>query len=228
MQNPLDTLSQYKTATDNKGNYRIEVPKGKWLLRITYLGYTPYETNVNVTDNTYIPDIKLDEQSVMLKGATVIGRSTTFDASGYTVNIKSHPLLRDLKMDKALRLLPGIFGNDKSIRVYNKGATIYLDGIFVPLDYIDNLDADQIEKIEVVVNAGVSEDAGSSHGAVIKIHTNKKRNKSGRIHIYNTVSQGSHSHSYFVPGTIFGLRSSKLSLIAFVNGTIDDVSKQKE
>jgi len=46
---------RYATMTDLDGNFSISVPKGKYKLKISFIGYSDYEQEIDLQKNTVLP-----------------------------------------------------------------------------------------------------------------------------------------------------------------------------
>jgi len=115
-----DTAKKTGSVTDPDGNFSIEnLNAGKYLLKISYIGFEPYTRMLNMTSNTNIGTIGLKANSSALKNVTVtekqkrveqLGDTTQFNANAY----KTNP---DANTDDLLQKMPGVTTEQGKLKV---------------------------------------------------------------------------------------------------------------
>ena len=171
-----DKQTLFGTTTDTNGSYHIQVPKGKYNLEITYVGYVKYTANVEVDGNLTLPTITLYEDSQLMDEVVVTARTITYNANGYITEISKNPLFREQDMTNILKLTPGTNTTTDKIQVYGEDVSkVYLNGRELKLtgeqlmNYLSTLVGKNIKQMEVVAASGVDEDANTMGSSIIKI-----------------------------------------------------------
>lgn len=165
-------------STDTNGYYSLQVPKGKYNLEITYIGYAKYTTNVEVKSSMILPDITLYEDVQMMDAVVVTARTVTYNAGGYVADISKNPFYRERDMSSILKLTPGTNATAKGLRVYGKEVSkVYMNGRELKLsgeeliNYLATIEGKNVRQMEVVAASGVEEDATAMGSSIIKIAT---------------------------------------------------------
>ncbi|MGM9804580.1 MAG: outer membrane beta-barrel protein [Muribaculaceae bacterium] len=148
-------------TSDVEGNFSIPtVPAGRYVLKITYLGYSNINKSVTVPQSGKLAlgTIAMKPSSVMLKEATVVGVKTEITVKEDTVeyNADSYKTQVNAVVEDLLKRLPGVeVGTDGSITANGKTVTKFLvDGkeFFAddPTVASKNLPANMIDKLQVI------------------------------------------------------------------------------
>lgn len=152
-----DTTKKTGRVTDPDGNFSIEnLNAGKYLLKISYIGFGPYTRMLNMTSNTNIGTIGLKANTSSLKNVTVtekqkrveqMGDTTQFNANAY----KTNP---DANTDDLLQKMPGVTTEQGKLKVNGEEVKqVLVDGkpFFGddPAAAIKNLPAEVVDKIQV-------------------------------------------------------------------------------
>ena len=165
-------------STDTNGCYRLQVPKGKYNMEITYIGYAKYTTNVEVKGSMTLPGITLYENVQMMDAVVVTARTVTYNAGGYVADISKNPFYRERDMSSILKLTPGTNATAKGLRVDGQEVSkVYINGRELKLNgeelinYLATLEGKNVKHMEVVAASGAEEDATSIGSSIIKITT---------------------------------------------------------
>lgn len=204
---PLEyaTVSVYKVAdstlltgviTDAQGNFNIEVSNGKYYLVMQFMGYTTVtKSNVNVNGaavNTgktilYPDSALLDEVEIVAEKSTMtmtldkrvfnVGKdvsSTSGNAIDVLENVPSVTV--DVEGNVSLR-------GDEGVQILIDGKVSGLVGVSTQ-DALRSLQADMIEKIEVVTNPSVKYDAEGTAGIInIVLKKDKRSGFNGSVNL---------------------------------------------
>lgn len=196
--------SLYKVETTNEdGAFLIlNVIEGTYYLEATIIGYNP----LVIGDIVTIPDqnfafgtLKMETSSIELETAVVTAQRalveikpdrTVFNVQG-TINSAGDDGL------SLLRKAPGVLvDNNDNISVLSRsGVLIYVDGKRLPLqgsdlsNYLKNLPAEQIDRIDIITNPGARYEAQGNAG-IIDIRMKKNENYGTNGSISSTLSQG--------------------------------------
>ncbi|MCB0693745.1 MAG: TonB-dependent receptor [Lewinellaceae bacterium] len=190
-------------ATNEQGAFTlVSIPSGVYRLVATYVGLPDLvreEILITEDRSTDLGLLTFPVQAIELATATVKADRalveikpdrTVFNVSG-TINSAGADAL------SLLRKAPGVLvDNNDNISVLGRsGVLIYVDGKLLPLNgdalsaYLNNLQADQIDRIDIISNPGAKYDAEGNAG-IIDIHLKKDKNHGANGSVNATVSQG--------------------------------------
>jgi hypothetical protein len=153
-----DTNSKKNMVTNEKGMFFfIENPSGKYLLRITYLGYNKKEVEITVLDNNkFVGTIALEPNSSLLKGITVEGQQTRGVQKGDTseFNAGAYKVNQDANAEDLVRKMPGVTIENGQVKAQGENVRkVLIDGKEFfgddPSMALKSLPADQIDKVQV-------------------------------------------------------------------------------
>ncbi len=195
--------SLYKVETTNEaGIFHLRnLRAGAYFLKATYLGF----------EDLHHRDIQLKDQPVdlgilkFLPGGTELAEvtvtatralveiqpdRTVFNVSGTINSVGSDAI-------SLLRKAPSVtVDNNNNITVLGRsGVLLYVDGKRLPLtgddltSYLENLTADQIDRIEIITNPGARYEAEGNAG-IIDIRLKKDKNHGANGSVSTTYSQG--------------------------------------
>jgi hypothetical protein len=210
-------------TTDEAGNFRFaDVSSGEYTLTATYVGYENLEVDVF----PLLPGAEKDlgtlafaEGGVALQEIAVTAtRSllevkadrTVFNVAG-TINSAGSDAI------SLLRKAPGVVvGNNDNISVLGRsGVLLYVDGKRLPLngqelsDYLRNLPAEQIDRIEIITSPGAKYEA-EGNGGIIDIRLKREENLGLNGSIAAAYGQGRYSRSNVT--TTANYRSKNISV----------------
>ena len=206
--NPADTSIVKVEVSDESGVFRFQnMPAGTYLFKASYVG----------SADLWKPGIVLGEQdqkdlgvlqfgttSIELAGATVVAQRamveikpdrTVFNVQG-TINSTGSDGL------SLLRKAPGVtVDNNDNINVLGRsGVLVYVDGKRLPLggqdlsNFLQNLPADQIDRIDIITNPGARYEAEGNAG-IIDIRLKKDDSIGANGALNGTFSQGRYNRS---------------------------------
>ncbi len=186
-----DSLIAGGLAKEN-GEFSLEglPPYGGYRLKITFIGYKNYEQKVYIVPPNKIDqdlgDIKLEQDEKMLKEVEVTGEKATFTMG---VDRKIYNVDKDLSAKggtalDAVKNIPTIsVDNEGNATLRESSVRIYVDGKPTTLT-LQQIPADQIDRIEVISNPSVKFEA-STTGGILNVVL-KKNTKPG----YNGILMG--------------------------------------
>ncbi|WP_420461120.1 TonB-dependent receptor domain-containing protein [Neolewinella sp.] len=187
-------------TTDDAGVFRMQnVPAATYTLSVTYLGAPELRQAVDVTKDFDLGVLTLAPAAVELAEATVTAQRalvevkpdrTVFNVEG-TINAVGNTGL-DL-----LRKAPGVtIDNNDNINVLSRsGVLLYVDGRRLPLqgqdlsNYLRNLTAEQIDRIDIITNPGAKYEAEGNAG-IIDIRLKKPEDEGANGSLSTNASQG--------------------------------------
>ena len=187
-------------TTDDAGVFRMQnVPPADYSLSVTYLGAPELRQAIALTKDTDLGVLTLAPAAVELAEATVTATRalvevkpdrTVFNVEG-TINAVGNTGL-DL-----LRKAPGVsVDNNDNINVLSRsGVLVYVDGRRLPLqgqdlsNYLRNLTAEQIDRIDIITNPGAKYEAEGNAG-IIDIRLKKPDDEGANGTLSTNASQG--------------------------------------
>jgi hypothetical protein len=108
----LDSTMVDFTQTDLIGSFQIsKIPYGKYLLKVTYVGYIPFNTEINVDQKEIkVPNIKLKEISTELMEVVVKAARAPLKMRGDTMefDITQFKVPQNSTLEDLLKRLPGM------------------------------------------------------------------------------------------------------------------------
>jgi ferric enterobactin receptor len=136
--------SNFRTLTDQFGRFTlVNVPDGRYVLHVEYLGYAPTDVTVEGVLNAPL-DVFLSPEAIELDGVTVETGTDLVQVTGRVGQITisprklgTLPSLGETDVFRALQLLPGVGGtNDATSGLFVRGGTpdenlVLLDGMTV-------------------------------------------------------------------------------------------------
>lgn len=157
---PRDSTQVKGSVSDAAGRYSLlNVNKGSYILEASYVGYKTEYVKVNVADkNVILKPITLNEGSIMLAEATVVGIKTPIKVMQDTIefNADSYRTAPNAVVEDLLKRLPGvevdtegkITANGKQVsKILLDGREFFADD---PKVASKNLPVSMIDKLQVV------------------------------------------------------------------------------
>ncbi|MGE5406141.1 MAG: TonB-dependent receptor domain-containing protein [Methanosarcina sp.] len=217
-----DSMLITGVASDQEGKFRLEqVEKGKYNLQISAIGYECIESYIDLRENLEAGTFLLREKSVSLPDVFVSAErkkaESGADKTTWLVNQKMSDAAAtgtDL-----LGYIPGVSVDMmKNISVAgNQNILILVDGREREKNFINQLDASRIDKVEIISTPGSEYDASVT--GVINIILKKDRN-SGMNGYINAEIPTSASEIYPFPSSSIGYGRGKMNLFASWNGEL--------
>lgn len=190
--------TQTGTITDIDGKYTVKANKGD-VLTFSFIGYKSFETKVG--DQTTI-NVTLQDNSEVLDEVVVVGYGTVKkkDLTGSVSNLKGE-LVTDRHTTQLTNALQGAVSGVQVTRsngqpgasgsilirgvttIKDKGPLIIVDGI--PVDNIDDVNANDVENITVLKDAASAAIYGSRAASGVVLITTKRADDSNMKITYN-------------------------------------------
>ncbi len=192
-------------TTDELGIFKIRnIDAGNYFLQASLIGFSDLtKTDIELTANEQLDlgvlafgesEIRLDEVTVTATRALVEVKPdrTVFNVEG-TINSVGENAI------SLLRKAPSVtVDNNDNISVLSRsGVMIYVDGKRLPLsgddlsNYLQNLPAEQIDRIDIITNPGAKYEAEGNAG-IIDIRLKRDKNMGSNGSVSGTFSQGRH------------------------------------
>jgi hypothetical protein len=169
--------------TKMNGEFSLDnLPFGMFKLRVKFIGYKMYEQQVMINPQSIERDlgnIKIEQDVEMLKAVEVTEEKATMTMS---IDRKIYNVSKDLTTQggnglDAVKNIPSVSVDpDGNVTLRNSGVQLFIDGRPTTLT-LQQIPADQIDRIEVITNPSVKFDA-SSTGGILNV-VMKKNNLPG-------------------------------------------------
>lgn len=202
LQKTSDSTIVKVESTNDDGSFTFEgLNSGLYFLEITYLGYeTKIIPNVKYSNTAIqLGIISLANQSVQLETAIVTSTRSIVEvkADRKIFNVQGTINSAGENGLNLLRKAPGVLvDNNDNISVLGRaGVLVYVDGRRLPLsgaelsNYLQNLTAAQIDRVEIISNPGAKYEAQGNAG-IIDIILKKDKNLGANASMSSEISQG--------------------------------------
>ena len=170
--NPADSTLLCGGVSNESGIFVIPIDQQKVLARISYVGY---KTIYKQCSNTELGTIRMQPETMTLKGVTVKGERPKVQLQGNSLvmNVEGTVMERMGTAEDVLSRVPTISKKGDAFEILGKGVPlIYLNNRkLTDLQELRNIQSDNIKNVEVIQNPGARYDA--SVNAVIIIHTKR-------------------------------------------------------
>ena len=170
--NPADSTLLCGGVSNESGIFVIPIDQPNILARISYVGY---KTIYKQCDNTELGTIRMQPETMTLKGVTVKGERPKVQLQGNSLvmNVEGTVMERMGTAEDVLSRVPTISKKGDAFEILGKGVPlIYLNNRkLTDLQELRNIQSDNIKNVEVIQNPGARYDA--SVNAVIIIHTKR-------------------------------------------------------
>lgn len=155
---PKDSTFVAGSSTNQNGRFNVSAKPAKYIVKVSYLGYDDYTTDVNLNKNTSLGDILMREDAVLLKEAVVETQAIEIMVKGDTVeyNADSYKVQEAAVVEDLLKRMPGVeIDENGKITVNGKEVKkIMVDGkeFFSddPKVASKNLPAKMVDKLQVL------------------------------------------------------------------------------
>ncbi len=174
--------------TRPNGDFSLDnLPFGMFTLRIRFIGYKAYEQKVMINPQNIekdLGDIKIEPDAAVLKEIEVSSEKATMTMS---IDRKVYNVDKDLSVTggtglDALKNIPSVnVDADGAVTLRNSSVQIFIDGRPTTLT-MEQIPADQIDRIEVITNPSVKFDANTTGGILnVVLKKNSKPGYNGMI-----------------------------------------------
>lgn len=201
--NSLDSSLVKVETTDENGAFKIaNLAKGIYFLEATYVGFAPLiKTAIEVKEAEAVALGKLtfEATAVALEEVSITASRTMVEIKPDRTVFNVEGTINSTGSDAItlLRKAPGVtVDNNDNINILGRsGVLLYVDGKRLPLtgedltNYLQNLQADQIDRIEIITNPGARYEAEGNAGIIdIRLKKDKNLGMNGTTNF--TFSQG--------------------------------------
>lgn len=176
--------------TESNGDFNLEnlPPMGGFRLRVSLIGYKNFDTKIYIQAPNKLEqdlgNIRLDVDEKILKEIEIVGEKSTFQMS---VDRKVYNVEKDLSVRggtgvDVLKNIPSLtVDGDGNATLREKSVMMYIDGKPTTLT-MQQIPADQIERVEVISNPGAKYEAAASGGIInVVLKKNQKPGYNGMV-----------------------------------------------
>ena len=216
-------------TSDEAGVFNLKnLPAGDYFIVASYVGYTEMrKNNIQLTTNQQLDLGKLNFNSsaVKLQEATVTASRVMVEVKPDRTGFNVEGTINSVGSDaiSLLRKAPGVtVDNNDNINVLGRaGVLLYIDGKRLPLvgddlkNYLQNLTAEQIDRIDIITNPGAKYEAEGNAG-IIDIRLKKDKSHGANGSISSTYMQG--IYPKYNINSSGNYRNKKLNAFAAIGG----------
>ena len=220
------------STTNDRGAMRFGgVEQGKYLLRISAVGYDTYWQRLNVPPDTALGVIDIFQSSTTLQTVSVTAQRPLYSADGEKTfyHVEDDPSVQTGTMADALQNAPGVEvdpegnitlrgGSDVTIWLNDKPSNLSGEAL---KQYINTMPASSVKRVEVLSNPSARY---GSTGAIINIITDQ------RVQLNSLLSVGLNASTtpYLQPWLSYVWANEKVSVTAWANGNLSNFDVSTE
>lgn len=199
------------TVSDEEGKFSVTIPDGEFFVRISFIGYETYISDITSQD---MGVIKLNPSKEMLSEVVVTGNAKMFRMSneGITADVQNTSLKNIGTLSDVVGQMPFVSKSDNSFTVLGKGSPVFYINNRLVRDNseLQRIQSNEIKKVTVITNPGAEYDA--TVNSVIKIETYRPVGEgfSADLWTYNRYN----SEWYTMDRASFNYRTGKLDIFA--------------
>ncbi|MCL2738524.1 MAG: TonB-dependent receptor [Bacteroidales bacterium] len=172
-----DSTLLFTAVTDEWGVYATELPYNYYKVEARCLGYFPSEViafTASGSETLQLPDIVMEASVTNLTAAVVQSNTIERRADRFIVNLSANPIASGRSLYESLDYLPGVTTRN-GISINGKSGTrVMVNNRMLNMSdeqieqYLNNLRASDIQRVEVIPEAGAEYDANAT-GGILKI-----------------------------------------------------------
>lgn len=185
------------TTSDEQGRFSLRIANGEYRVIVEFVGYAPVERTLSVGEDVDLGDVVMEEQATEIGNVVVSAQMIRREADRFVVDVANSESAIGKDGVDVLKQSPGVWVDDDGISINGaEGTTVYINDREVRLSgeelvqYIRNLRAEDMAKIEVVPQTGADYDADSA-GGVLKITLKRRLDNGmmGSVRMYSDLSK---------------------------------------
>ncbi len=182
--NTPDTTFVTGSVTDTNGTFSFQhLPAGKYLLKVACMGYrTAYHPFHNSPAGTHLENIEVQPVAITLNEVVVKAPLIKREADRFIMDVANSPAALGKDGAELLQQAPGVWITDDKIAINgSSGAKVLINERELRMskeqliNYLRDLKSEDIQRIDVIPQAGAEYDANTSAG-IIKINLKRQRN----------------------------------------------------
>lgn len=186
------------TTTNVKGEFQISFEETKCLISISYIGFQPWEKEIELTQNIDLGNIILNTSN-NLDEVTITARKKIITNEGDKTifNVHYSPLKEGYDIFDLLKVTPHVWMNvDNTLLMHGENVTLMVNERKVDISYLSSLKSDDISRIEVQTHQSANNDASTTGGIVnLVLKKNEKGTKARLTTFYTLKPKGYNTYS---------------------------------
>jgi hypothetical protein len=169
-----DSIPATGTVANEEGKFIVkEIASENYILAVTHLSHQPAYIDVIVSDNLQLPPIVLSENVNLLNEIAVTINFIQYKADRYEISLQGNPITKGHTAASVLEWMPGIYKQNSILKIYGKTLSrFYVDNRPASKKELEAIQADMIDKIEIIHTPG-SESGASNTSGIVKIKLKK-------------------------------------------------------
>lgn len=228
-----DSIQRGGITSNEEGRFTLAVEAGNYTVMVRYIGYTQYSVAVDLQSDTDLGDIVLQPQANEIQGVVVKAQMITRKADRFVVDVANNPA-EVIGKDgiELLNTAPGVWIDDEKISINGtSGTRVMINDRMLNLSgddlmaYLRALNAEDIQRVEVIPIAGAEYDANSS-GGIIRIVLKKQRTRGVSGSVQARMLTSEMNPIYVVPSASISYHHNKIDINASVRYSYDDTKAE--
>lgn len=205
------------SATDREGNFQLKgLAAGKYVCRISMVGFKTIDHPFSLTHKVKLPKFTLEEDRNLLKEVVVTGdrRNMVQHRAGSSTYFLTERAKKSANAYEALLEIPKLNVNpvNRTIALVDGGNPLILVNGVKRTNYIDVLDPELIESVEVIENPSARYKGDEAVDCILNIHLKRTAARAyvnGNVYARQAVTS---KHGIFGAGVETGTPTSSLYL----------------
>ncbi len=156
----------------NNGEFSFEnIPFGRFNLKVTFIGFKTYQQFITITLQDIEQDlgnIKIETEETLLKSVEIVEEKSAIEMSidRKIFNVDKNITSKGGTATDVMKNIPSVTIDESgNAQLRQNAATIYVDGRPTTLT-LDQIPADQIDKVEVITNPSAKFEASATGGII--------------------------------------------------------------
>ncbi|MGF1558575.1 MAG: TonB-dependent receptor domain-containing protein [Flavobacteriaceae bacterium] len=221
------------SITNEQGIFKLQIPKGKYILQVFYIGQKLIEQSIFVEDDLDLGIIEV-QNIQQLDEVTLVSKKKTIQRKidRLVFNVENSTKASEGDALEVLQVTPGVrVQNDRITMIGKSNLQVMIDDKIIRLsgeelaNFLKSIPSEDIKMIEVISTPPAKYEASGNSG-LINI-TTKKANKDS----WNAQLQGYYRQRYYPSGSLggsFNLNKNKLSISSSINYSKGDNIREQE
>ena len=160
-------------SSNTQGVFSFSLAEGTYTIVVECVGYEPFEQQVTMPEGADMGVITLKESSTSIDEVIVKAQMIRREADRFVVDVANAETAVGRNGMELLRQSPGVWVQEDNISINgSSGTKLFINNREIRLsgealvNYVKNLRAEDISKIEVVPQTGADQDADATGGAI--------------------------------------------------------------
>ena len=222
-------------SSNTQGVFSFSLANGTYTIVVECVGYEPYEREITMPEDADMGVVTLKESSTEIEDVIVKAQMIRREADRFVVDVANAETAVGRNGLELLRQSPGVWVQEDDISINGSAGTkVFINNREIKLsgealvNYVKNLRAEDIAKIEVVPQTGADQDA-DSRGGIIFITLRRRLDNGVMGSVSMQTNQGKSIVSYD-PSASINAHVGKFDISAsgwYVDYGVDATSREK-